>query len=207
MLLSFQPSPAIPTIPVRRFSVAEYHRMIATAVLAEDEPVELLEGWIIPKMPRDARHDATIELADDAVTALLPTGWRVRVQSAITLEDSEPEPDLVVVRGSPKSRTLAHPGPSDIELVIEVSGSSLAIDRRDKARVYARAHIKVYWIINLVDRVMEVHRRPAGGADPRYEDVQTYRIGDAIPLEVGGSLMGQISVEEIIAGTGLPDGV
>src|SRR5438552_3060212 len=106
----------LPPVPVRRFSVDEYHRMIDTGVLAEDEPVELLEGWIIPKMPRDARHDATIELADDTLSNRLPSGWRVRVQSAVTTGDSEPEPDLAIVKGSPRMRTKQPPGAPEIPL-------------------------------------------------------------------------------------------
>src|SRR5579862_9140639 len=84
----------IPPFPVRPFTVDEYHRMIDADVLDEGDAVELLEGWIVPKMPRNPPHDATIGLADDALRIRLPAGWHVRLQSAITTSDSEPEPDL-----------------------------------------------------------------------------------------------------------------
>src|SRR5436305_4096318 len=86
----------LPPAPVRRFTVDEYHRMIQTGILEEDDSVELLEGWIVLKMPRNPPHDVAIDLAREAIETRLPAGWRVRVQSAITTSDSEPEPDLAV---------------------------------------------------------------------------------------------------------------
>ena len=85
----------MPPSPVRRFTVDEYHRMVETGVFAGDENFELLEGWIFPKMPRTPSHDAIIELTQDAVRALLPAGWRVRVQMGATTADSEPEPETL----------------------------------------------------------------------------------------------------------------
>src|SRR4051812_40189587 len=95
--MAFSPPP--PAGPLRRFTVDEYHRMIRTGILTEDDPVELLEGWIVLKMPHNPPHDATVDQSREVLQAALPAGWRVRVQSAITLSDSEPEPDLVVVPG------------------------------------------------------------------------------------------------------------
>src|SRR4051794_28395359 len=89
-----------PSLPVRLFTVEEYHRMIDAGILGEDDPVELLEGLIVPKMPRNPPHDCGIELAEQSLRSRLPVAWRVRVQSAITTADSEPEPDLAVARGT-----------------------------------------------------------------------------------------------------------
>src|SRR5262245_53367242 len=106
--------------PVRKFSVEEYHRMIQAGILTEDDPVELLEGWVVPKMPHNPPHDGIVDLAREVIRGKLPAGWRVRVQSAITTPDSEPEPGLVVAPG-PASRYFDHhPGPSEIALVVEV---------------------------------------------------------------------------------------
>src|SRR5262245_16087266 len=99
----FQPPP----YPVRKFSVDEYHRLIQMGLLTEDDPVELLEGWIVPKMPRNTPHDVCLDKSLEALRAILPTGWRLRVQSAITTPDSEPEPDFAIVPG-PANRYLAH---------------------------------------------------------------------------------------------------
>jgi hypothetical protein len=189
----------LPPVPVRRFSVDEYHRMIDSGVLAEDEPVELLEGWIIPKMPRDARHDATIELADDTLSSRLPPGWRVRVQSAVTTGDSEPEPDLALVKGSPRTRTKHHPGAAEIPLLIEVSESSLTLDRRDKGRAYARAQFAEYWIINLVDNQVEVYTEPVADVEePFYRTRRVYGRGESIPLTVEGG-RSAVLVDDLLA--------
>src|SRR5882762_3647803 len=93
----------MPPLPVRRFTVAVYHRMIDVGLLTEDEPVELLEGWIVPKMPRNPPHDGTIQRINKRLGRCLPPGWDLRVQSAVTTADSEPEPDLAVVRGDETS--------------------------------------------------------------------------------------------------------
>ena len=99
---SSPPLPAIvPPLPVRRFTVEEYHQMIQAGVLGEDDDVELLEGWIVPKMARNPAHDAVVSMVMvDVLTPRLPKGWFCRGQSAITTADSEPEPDVAVVRGS-----------------------------------------------------------------------------------------------------------
>src|SRR5947209_5857500 len=131
--------PQPPSLPVRRFTVDEYHRMIQAAILTEDDPVELLEGLVVPKMPHNPPHDGTIDLAQEVIQGRLPAGWRVRVQSAITTGDSEPEPDLAVVAG-PASRYLDHhPGVREIAVLMEVADTTLSRDRQDKYLIYAHA--------------------------------------------------------------------
>src|SRR5262249_10486828 len=113
---------AMPPLPVRRFSVDEYHRMIDSGVLTDEDRVELLEGWIVPKMTRNPPHDTIIALLQNRVLGpQLPAGWFCRSQSAVTTEDSEPEPDLAVIRGDERDYLKRHPGPKDMTLVIEVS--------------------------------------------------------------------------------------
>jgi hypothetical protein len=101
----------MPLFPIRPFTVAEYHRMIQAGIFTEDDPVELLEGWITPKMPRNPPHDGTLDRAEDALAGCLPAGWRVRRQKALTLADSEPEPDIVVCRGPPPGSCTSIPVP------------------------------------------------------------------------------------------------
>src|SRR5689334_16606792 len=86
-----------PPILMRRWTVDEYHTMIRAGVFAHDERFELLEGWIVPKMSRNPPHDASMDQTHEEVRSRLPNGWRIRVQSAITTSDSEPEPDLAIV--------------------------------------------------------------------------------------------------------------
>lgn len=173
-----------------RFSVAEYHRMIAAGVFEEDEPLELLEGYVVLKMPRNPPHDRTVRIVSKRLDRVLPAGWDLRVQSAITLTDSEPEPDIAIVRGDERSYQTRHPGPSDVGLVVEVADSSLARDRSDKARVYARAGIAVYWIVNVQNATLEVLTTPSGPTlDPDYAQRSTLRSGSVVNLALAGTVV------------------
>jgi hypothetical protein len=107
----------LPSLLLRRFTVDEYHEMIRTGILAEDEPVELLEGWIVIKMARDPPHDLALEKSDVAIRSRLPAGWRVRIQSALTTDDSEPEPDIAVIRGPIPTVAHSHPRPSEVGML------------------------------------------------------------------------------------------
>ena len=186
-------------LPVRRFTVDEYHRMIADGYFARDERIELLEGLIVQKMPRDPVHDAAVELALQLLQAHMPQGWRVGPQCAISTIDSEPEPDLAVVRGQPRDYLSHHPGPRDIAVLVEVSNTSLAEDRAIKARLYARAAIQSYWIVNLVDRRIEVYTDPTGpDAAPLYRRRQDFGPGQSVPLSVGGMDAGEIPVDGLL---------
>jgi Uma2 family endonuclease len=185
--------------PIRRFTVDEYHHMIQAGVFAEDERFELLEGWIVPKMSRNPPHDVAVELTVEALRNALPTGWRVRVRSAVTLADSEPEPDVAVVQGPIRSHINHHPGPQDTAIVVEASESTLTQDRVDKGRVYARANIPVYWIINLVDAQVEVYTDPTGpDLMPCYRQRRDYHIGESVPLVIEGREVAQIPVRDLL---------
>src|SRR5436305_3593125 len=126
--------------------------MIELGILTEEDNLELIDGYLVRKTSRNPPHDGTLHRLLKRLLAALPPGWDVRVQSAVTLADSEPEPDLAVVREDPGGYLTRHPTPADVGLVIEVADSTLPGDRADKGRVYARAGIACYWIINLVDR-------------------------------------------------------
>src|SRR5687768_2163868 len=91
--------PLIPPFPVRRFTVDEYHQMIDAGVLGEDDDVELLQGWIVPKMSRKPAHDSVLDNTRELIEGKILPPWRVRSQCAITTPDSEPEPDIALVRG------------------------------------------------------------------------------------------------------------
>ncbi len=193
--------PAImPPLPVRRFTVDEYHHLISAGVLGEDEDVELLEGWIVPKMARTPTHDAMVSTVMlDVLTPRLPKGWFCRGQSAITTADSEPEPDVAVVRGASRDYLARHPGPADMALVVEVSDSSLQRDRFYKGPIYANAAIPVYAIINLLDHQVEIYTDPTGpDAAPVYRIRRDYRPGALVPFLVDGRDVGPIPAEELL---------
>ncbi len=186
--------PVVPPVPVRRFTVDEYHQMIRAGILGEDDNVELLEGWIVPKMPRNPAHEALIAWVHNRVLALrLRAGWYCRGRSAITTPDSEPEPDLAVIRGSERDYLSRHPGPADTALAVEVADSSLARDRTIKARIYAAAGVPLYWIINLIDDQIEVYTQPTGPDPvPNYQMRQDYKRSDLVPLVIDGIELGPI---------------
>jgi hypothetical protein len=178
--------------------VTEYHRLIRSGILTEEDKVELLEGRIVSKMARNPPHDSAIQLTQESCQAHLPTEWRIRVQMAITLADSEPEPDLVLVRGHPRRYAQHHPGPTDIGMVAEIANTSLAEDR-DKARIYARANISCYWIVNLTDRQIEVYTHPDPQANPPcYRHRQYYSVGQSVPLVLEGETVALLPVAELL---------
>jgi len=144
----------------RRFSRAEYERLIDLGVFQPGEPIELIGGELMVAEPQGVAHYTAIVKTAKALEAAFGPGWHARTQGPIGLDDdSEPEPDIAVVPGSPEDYSRAHP--SRPVLTVEVSESSLAIDRHHKGSLYARAGLPDYWILNLVDRVLEVCREPA----------------------------------------------
>jgi Uma2 family endonuclease len=149
------------TYPVRtrRWTRAEYDRLIDIGLFLPGEPLELLGGELVVSEPQGSAHYTAIGLVEDALRAALGPGWLVRSQGPIELDDeSEPEPDIAVMRGD--RRSYSHRHPSRPALVLEVAESSLAFDREHKGSLYARARLDDYWIVNLVDRVVEIYRRP-----------------------------------------------
>ncbi len=184
---------------LRRFSVAEYHRLTEIGILTEDDNLELIEGYLVHKMARSPLHDGTMHQVLDALSSILPAGWDVRTGCAVTLLDSEPEPDLAVIREDAAGYMTRHPGPADVGLVVKVSDSTLAGDRADKGRIYARAGIPHYWIINLPDRQVEVYEGPSGpAAVPAYAQRQDRRPGETVPLMLGGALIANLTVQELM---------
>ena len=186
-------------LPVRRFTVAEYHRLIEQGFFSRDERCELLEGWIVSTVSKNPTHEAHVALARRVLDRRLPAGWHVRVQSAVTTADSEPEPDLAVVRGEEMDYQSRHPQGADIALVVEVSSRNLSDDRHLMGRIYARAEFSTYWIINLVDRQVEVYEQPSGPAQaPSFGRHRAFLPGEAIPFVVAGNDVGPVPVSELI---------
>jgi Uma2 family endonuclease len=182
-----------------RFSVARYQHMIETGTLTAEDKVELLENYLVLKMPRNPRHGSSVQRMFRPLLRVLPTGWDIRIQSAVTLLDSQPEPDIALVRGSAVNYENHHPGSVDIGLLIEVANSSLLRDQHDKTRIYARAAIVCYWIVNLVDQRIEVYTQPSGSTPmPAYGSFQIYQPGDNVPLVLDGNPVGSVAVADLL---------
>ena len=196
---------APPTLPLlgtqagfRRFSVAEYHRLTEIGILTEDDNLELIEGYLVQKMSRNPPHDSLLHELFMFLLPLLPAGWILRGQMAITLPDSEPEPDMALVRTDAAKYRNRHPGPKDFGVIIEVSDSTLAGDRLDKGRIYARAGIPIYWIVNLVDSRVEVYTQPSGpGATPAYARRQNLTSADDLEVVLDGAIVARIAVADL----------
>ena len=188
-----------------RWTRAEYDRLVGLGAF-EGYPIELIGGQLVVAEPQGAYHASAISRLDYAVRAILPDGWIVRTQAPVSLDDdSEPEPDLVVVSGRPGDYDDGHPARP--VLVVEVAESSLAFDRQHKGSLYARARVEDYWIVNLIDRVLEVHRDPR--ADPsaaygwQYRSITTLRAGDfVVPLRFGCS---RLAVADCLPLRTIPD--
>ncbi len=168
-------------------------------MLTENDNLELLDGYLVHKMSKNPPHEGCIDLASDLLITHKPPGWMVRVQEAVVLTTSEPEPDLVVARGNRRSYLARHPIGADLGLVVEVADSSLLSDRDDKGPIYARAGIPCYWIINLQDRQIEVYTSPSGPtSSPTYAHRQDYRPGDSVPFVLDGQTVVSIPAQELL---------
>jgi Uma2 family endonuclease len=187
----------IPTTAVWRFSLDQYHAMIDRGILQSDDPIEFLEGVLIPKTSRNPPHRIALAHLRDALQRLVGVGWHLGSEEAITLEASEP--DLAVVRGQVDDYPDRHPGPGDLAFVGEVSDSTLASDQTLKKRIYAQAGILEYWIVNLVERQIEVYSDPTGPAtQPEYRIRRVFTAGQTIPVTVGGVEIGFVAVSQIL---------
>lgn len=187
---------------LRPWTVDEYHQMIRAGILKESEPVELLEGCVVQKMSRNTPHDVALDKTEDAIRAVLPAGWRLRSQKAISTDESEPEPDCAIVAGNPDTYLTAHPGPADIAFLVEVSDTSLTLDRTSKARLYGRAGVPVYWVVNVPDRQVEVYTDPTGVTDPPdaagYGTRQDYPDTASVPVVIRGQVVAQLPVAGLL---------
>lgn len=176
---AFPKTPLYVSEPVFPLSVEQYHSMIDAGTLGEDDPVELIEGALVFKMPKNPPHEASLGQIQDLFPSRLLPGWLLRLQAPITLSDSEPEPDATIVRGQRGDYRKRHPHADEVALVIEVANTTLPRDRGMKLRTYARAGVATYWIVNLVDRHIEVYTNPDGNC---YQTVREIRRGERLTL-------------------------
>lgn len=186
----------ISTASVRRLTVAQYDAMGRAGILTPDDRVELLEGLLVEKMTKNPPHRIATKRTRTALEAVLAVGWYVDSQEPIVTPDSEPEPDVVIVRGRTEDYRGGNPPASAVGLVVEVADTTLPRDREDKGRVYARAGIATYWIVNLVDGCVEVYTRPMGtDAAARYARRVDHSRGAKLAHELLGA---EVSVDDLL---------
>lgn len=173
--------------------------MIEGGVFAEDENFELLEGLLVRKMTKHPPHWICTELVRDALQSLRLAGYFVHSQNPVTTSDSEPEPDVALVRGTLRDYRDGNPDPSQVPLIVEVADSSIHRDRTWKKRIYARAGVAVYWIVNLIDRQVEIHSQPSGPCDePDYADSDIVAADGTLPVVIDGKIVGSLKVKDLL---------
>lgn len=148
-----------PTVSAKRWTRATYERLGRLGISHPDERLELVEGEIVERTPQDSRHATAVVLTSEALRNCLQPGYFLRVQLPLALDEmSEPEPDIAVVSGTARDYRDSHP--TNAVLVIVIADTTLDYDRYTKASLYAKAGIPEYWIVNLVDRQLEMYRNP-----------------------------------------------
>lgn len=169
-----------PNPPLKKWSVEDYHRMIEFGILTREDQVELLEEVIVQLNPPRSPHAATTQCASDYLRERLTGQVIVRVQLPITLPlDSEPEPDIAIVRLDPRKYIDRHPQSNDILFLAEIADSTLREDRIRKAKLYAKANISEYWVLDVNNRQGLVFRK---SNRDRYCEEFTLSENDSIEL-------------------------
>jgi Uma2 family endonuclease len=187
---------APPAESLYRMSLDQYEAMVASGVFSRGDRLHLIRGLLVAKMTQHTPHSTADLLCGDALERTVPPGWHVRPGKPIRIpgQASKPEPDRSVARGGIRDYSHRDPDASDVALVVEVADSRLR-EVRDLAGVYAGGGIAVYWIVNLVDRQIEVHTDPVPGG---YHSRVDFKPGQAIPVMIDGQQLGPVAVEDIL---------
>jgi Uma2 family endonuclease len=200
-------TPMLPAVPAAdpqwvplslyRMTVEEYEAMVAAGTFRGRRRIHLIDGLLVEKMTPNPPHAIAFLLCGDELDRLVPPGWHVRPALPVLLpgQASVPEPDHCVVRGVARDYLGGHPGPGDIALVVEIADSSLPDDRKYATEVYGPAGIPVYWIVNVVDRQVEVYTVPGPAG---YVSRVDFRPGQIIPFAIGGLQLGEIAVDDLL---------
>jgi Uma2 family endonuclease len=188
------PPATLPFTP-RRITVDEYERIIASGSLNEPKKVELVDGYMVTKMAKSAEHGFSVKETLKGLERLLAPGWTSRKEEPVRIPAyDEPEPDVTIVRGSDADYRHRIPEATDVGLLVEVSATNPSADRQ-QADVYARGAIPVYWLVNLVDRRVEVYTDPGPAG---YASRKDFPSGQQVPVVIDGRQMGQIAVDDIL---------
>jgi Uma2 family endonuclease len=181
--------------PLFRMNLEQYEAMVESGAFSEHDRFHLINGFLVEKMTQHDPHATADELCGLALNKAIPPGWHVRSAKPVRLPpNSKPEPDRSVVRGTIRDYSNRSPGPDDVALIVEVSVSSLAEDRR-QADVYAASRIPCYWIVNVVERKVEVYLDPAPTG---YKSQANYAAGDKVPVVIDGVKVDEIPVDELL---------
>jgi len=187
------------TASAQRLTVEEYCRSLSQGKCGAAGSVELLEGRVVAKARQSLRHDGAVEKIREVLAKLVPGGWHLQVTQAIVTSDSQPEPDVAIVADALDSHANRPPRGEEVAVIVEAADASLALDRRLKGRVYARAGILNYWLLNLIDSQLEVYSNPSGPVQmPGYHEHRVFRRDDKVSLVIGLDEVGIVRVADLI---------
>lgn len=182
--------------PLYRLSLEQYEAMVESGAFSARDRFHLINGYLVAKMTQNDAHCTADDLCGAALSRVIPSGWYVRPAKPIRLPSqvSKPEPDRCVVRGTIRDYSQRSPEPADVALVIEIADSSLGEDRK-LARIYGGSGIPAYWIVNLVDRQVEVYTLPYPDG---YHSREDFIYGQSLPVVLDGAEVGRIAVADIL---------
>ena len=190
------PAWAPPAESLYRMSLEQYEAMVASGVFSRFERFHLIRGLLVAKMTQNTLHSTSDLLCGAALERVVPPGWHVRPGKPIRIPNqiSKPEPDRSVVRGEILDYSQRDPDSHEIALAIEVADSRLR-EARDLIPVYGGGGIAVYWIVNLVDRQVEVYSRPGKNGYKSRKDIKP---GQQVPVTIGGRKLRPIAVDDLL---------
>jgi Uma2 family endonuclease len=180
-----------------RLTVDQYEAMVNSGVFTKHDQFTLINGLLVAKTPKSPRHTYIAKNLARKLKGLIPSGWDFRIEDAVRLPDSEPEPDLSMARGDIEDYAERHPEPADLAIVVEVAASNVSEDRQ-MADVYGPAGIPVYWIVNVKARQVEVYTLLKRQGIPRYGKPRIFKTGQSVPLIVEGREVGRIAAADIL---------
>ncbi len=196
---AFNGATADPLDSLFRISVDMYHEMIQKGILGPEDQVELFEGFLAKKMAKNEPHIYSNGQLLDLLAPLVKSVGFINDQQPVVFSDSEPEPDISIIRGTRQQFRGRKPQPQDVLLLIEISDTSLARDQGPRKALFAREGIVQYWIVNLIDDQVELYTEPSGPTtNPDYGNKQIYANTDAVPLILEGIEVGRVDVADLL---------
>jgi Uma2 family endonuclease len=164
----------------RKFTVEQYHKMLESGILTEDDRVELIRGEIIEMSPIETKHAACVNRLINLLVQLLGKRVIVAAQNPIRLNDnSEPQPDVALLKPRDDFYATAHPRPQDIFLLIEVADSTIEYDLEEKIPLYAEANIIEVWLVDINEQIVKVYQQPTAAG---YQIVQKFASGQNLSI-------------------------
>jgi len=177
----------------RKFTVEQYHKMVDSGILKEDDRVELIRGEIIEMSPIGTKHSACVARLTRLFTVLLGTRAIVWAQNPIVLQNhSEPQPDVTLLKPRDDFYESAHPQPEDIYLLIEVADTTVKYDKEVKIPLYAEDGIIEVWLVDINEETVELYREPAANG---YQNLRKFVVGENLSIGVFSDV--NINVKEI----------